>query len=963
MLVAPAAARADMSLSNVVARPIADGAACQTDPAPDVDAPAGAHRDLCIAFDTATADGDDLKDLTIHMAPGLIGDPSAAPLCPQDTFRTGTCPADTQVGDVATTALIDGSTTTLPLTGSVFNVAPNADEPARLGIFVPVGPVRLEASIRTRVGDYGLDSVTKDIPNVALGVLPITIQKMALRLWGAPAAHPSLAKGYITLPTSCDAATTAVAITAYNGAGDSQDAGFTPTDCEHVPFAPSLEVAPKQVPADTPGDLTVTLNVPGAETDGRVQSQVKRVVTVLPKGLTLSPGLANGLTACNDDDFGLNSDSAPRCADSSKIGDVTFDTPIIGTLHGSIYLGTPAAGAQLRNFVSVEDPRLRVKLLANITADPQTGQITAEFPSTPQVPFTSFRLHYQGGARAVFSSPSACGTSTAQATVTPYSGAPSAAATDSFDTVDCAHGFAPSLSVSSSTTAAGSDTAVTVRMDRPDRQANLLRSKVSLPPGLVGRLASVPQCPVATARAAGCGEDSRVGSAQIVVGNGAEPLALDARVYLTQGFDGSLAGLAIVPPSKVGPFDVGTAVTLAKLSLRGADAGIDVETEDLPQLLGGIPTPYRTVALTIDRAGFMSNPTSCAVLPAHGVFTGAGGEQAAADTTYQATGCDSQPYAPQFAATLGAPGATAKRAHVPLTTTITQKQGEANSERVTVTLPGGIGADAAALKRACPQANLAAGTCPASAKVGRISATSTLLPFPLTGDVLMVRPASGTLPELSLELPLGLRLRATVALTQGHLQTVFPAVPDVPLTQLKVSFDGGRNGVLVTSKDLCRTTSTFGAAFVSHGGAKRTARVAPTLPCGRRMSVSASLAGIKSARPTVRLTVASAVAKLREVRVALPRQLRAAPSATLKRTVRVLAGGKRVTRPSVKMSGGKLVIGGLPKGGTRTVVLSLRSGALRKRSPVKAGSHLTLKVEGRPMTGKLLQASARATAR
>jgi hypothetical protein len=77
----------------------------------------------------------------------------------------------------------------------------------------------------------------------------------------------------------------------------------------------------------------------------------------------------------------------------------------------------------------------------------------------------------------------------------------------------------------------------------------------------------------------------------------------------------------------------------------------------------------------------------------------------------------------------------------------------------------------------------------------------------------------------------------------------------------------------------------------------------------------------------------------------------------------VLAGGRIVKRPSVKVSNAKLVVSGLPKGGTRTVVLSLRRGALRERSPVKVGSHLTLKVEGKPMSGKLLQASARATAR
>src|SRR5258706_7416994 len=89
--------------------------------------------------------------------------------------------------------------------------------------------------------------------------------------------------------------------------------------------------------------------------------------------------------------------------------------------------------------------------------------------------------------------------------------------------------FTPSLGLSSSNASAGADTALTVRIDRPDRQARLLRSTVSLPPGLAGRLGSVPACPVAQALAATCGEDSRVGSANVTVGNRSAPLNLPAR--------------------------------------------------------------------------------------------------------------------------------------------------------------------------------------------------------------------------------------------------------------------------------------------------------------------------------------------------------------------------------------------------------------------------------------------------
>jgi len=172
-----------------------------------------------------------------------------------------------------------------------------------------------------------------------------------------------------------------------------------------VPFTPALVVGPKQSPPDTPGEAGATLIVAAAGGDDRVQANVKRVELALPKGLVPSPGLANGLTACTDDQFGVKEDRP-----SSEIDDVQFATPLIGTLTvvaacprraedgvqailvGKVYLGTPTPAAKLRNFVSVEDPRLRVKLIGTSSWTRQTGQVTNVFPDSPQVLFTEFRF-------------------------------------------------------------------------------------------------------------------------------------------------------------------------------------------------------------------------------------------------------------------------------------------------------------------------------------------------------------------------------------------------------------------------------------------------------------------------------------------------------------------------------------------------------------------------------------------
>jgi hypothetical protein len=972
LLILPAAASANVSLSNVVAHPITPGSSCNGS-AP-VNAPAGSHSDLCVSFDVGTPDNDDLRGLTLHLAPGLLGNPTAAAKCPQATFRAGGCNATQQVGTVAANAQ---SIVSLPLSGAVYNLQPNADEPARLGIYIDpipgvVSAIHIESSIRTRLTDYGLDSITRDdLPRTAtvLGLIdtPITVTHMALTLWGNSAGH-ALSGPFITVPTSCQPATTTIDARAWDGASGGGSDTFTPTDCAHVPFTPSLEVGPKQVPSDTPGEASAILKVPAASGDNRVQANVKRVELLLPPGLALSPGLANGLTDCTPEQFGLTEDRPPACPASSEIGDVEFVTPLIGTLTGKVYFGSPTPTAKLRNFVSVEDPRLRVKLIGDVTADPVTGQVKNVFPDSPQVPFTEFRFHYKGGPTAVLTSPSTCGTYTAVATMTPFSGGAAATPSDTFDTIDClAPAFTPSLGVSASNTTAGADTALTVTIDRPDRQSRLLRSTISLPPGLAGRLGAVPACAVAQARAAACSEDSRVGSAQVVVGNGPAPLALGARVYLTPGFDGSIAGLAIVVPAKVGPIDLGTVVTMAKLKLRPGDAGIDVETEDLPQIVEGIPTTYRSIKLTIDRPGFMLNPTSCAPQSVHGVFAAVGGAQATADAPYQATSCDKLPYAPKLSATLGTPGQTKKGVKPQLTTVVSQAPGEANSRRVEVTLPDGLGANPAGLARACPVEQLEANACPQSAVVGSVRADTPLLPAPLQGPVLIVKPKTGVLPELSLELrgPINLRLRATVGFGQhSRLKTVFDGIPDVPLSRLSLTINGGKDGILTSGRDLCSGSAPkFDALFQSHGGVQRTSTVNAKVPCGaassNRLRATATLTGVKKKRPALRIKV-TAPSKLRQLKLTLPKQLRG--NAGIARVSKLLAGGKRVRKPSLRVKGRTLIVK-LPKAGTRTQDLRLPAGALRIAGKLKVGQRVSFTVTGIRLNGEKISAKATARAR
>jgi hypothetical protein len=971
-----AAGAANVPVSGLVAKPIVDGGTCSTSPSA-TDAPAGAHRDFCVAFNLATGSGpgqDDVKKITIGLPGGVVGDPGAADRCPPATFEAGNCPATAQVGEVtsAVTAEVLIVNPDLTIIGKVFNLTPAPGEPARLGIQLDPGPplqsVYLQSAIRVRVADAGLDSVTDNIPKDASG-MPLHVKSMALRLWGWKSAGRQLKKAFMTLPTRCDAdAVSNIAVTSWGGQTTTATTSFRPDRCDQLPFTPSLEVGPATTPADTPGEAWAKLIIPTADTgtgaNARRQAYLKDVELQLPAGLALNPPLANGLEPCTPEQFGFGVDAPPQCPASSEMGRVEFVTPIFPgeTLTGKVYFGTPRPGVPLVNFISVEDNRLRLKLGGFATIDPDTTAVTAHFTDQPQVPFESFRFIYTdpGEGRATLTSPTACADYSVTAAMTPWGGGAVQSPTNAFKVIDCLPPvFAPGLTASLPDTQAGGPAALTVHIERPDKNLRLQAMRVSLPPGLTGRLPAVPACKVADARANACSDDSLVGSAQVAVGTGPKPLALPGKVFLTEGYDGAIAGLAVAVNTKVPALDLGTVVVMSKLMLR-PDTGIDVVTDDLPQKLEGIPTVYRSIDLTIDRKGFMQNATSCAPQPLHGAFTAVGGTTAAADAPYQATGCDKLPFAPKLTASMGAAGQVDKGKHPPLTVTIDQAPGQAAMSRTVVSLPEGVGVDIKNLRSVCTDEQLQTGACPASSKIGEVSADTPLLPNRLSGGVYLIQGAAkGSLPGIALDLGL-LRLKGTVGLGK-RLVTTFDTVPDVPLRRLVLRLTGGDKAVLMTTKGLCDQDPTVIASYAAHSGATGGETVKADVVGCAPLSGTGELYGVAKKRPTLRLTLAAAK-PLRELRLKLPSTLKPGSSKSIKKSGRLVLAGRKVKGSSVSWSKGRVVFKA-PKGTTaRAIQVTLPKGTLRVKRKIKSGSTQTFTVTGIGADGKSVTATIKVKA-
>jgi hypothetical protein len=81
--------------------------------------------------------------------------------------------------------------------------------------------------------------------------------------------------------------------------------------------------------------------------------------------------------------------------------------------------------------------------------------------------------------------------------------------------------------------------------------------------------------------------------------------------------------------------------------------------------------------------------------------------------------------------------------------------------------------------------------------------------------------------------------------------------------------------------------------------------------------------------------------RLTSVGVSLPRTLRV-DSRRAREAITVLAGGREVAHPTLHLTGGATTVGGLPKGGSRTVEVHVTRGALRVARRLRAGQTVKL---------------------
>jgi hypothetical protein len=811
---------------------------------------AGRHPDLVTEIDFKAAASEpvpDTESLAIELPPGLTANPQSFPVCPFAKFNNPVadpCPQDSQIGLVE--VLFEGNENFLrePL----YNLPGPEDKVARLGFIGLFYPYYLDVDLRSG-GDYGITVSSNNIPST------LHIRKIRSETWGVPAAPvhnldrvtpleavscefakfiaeingeplPICAGGpprksglapepFMTNPASCEPMNFTFRTTAYLLPGqvfeEFASAGET-TGCENEPFEPDLSISTTSHRAGAPTGLEATSEIPQNEAPNTVNSSPLRSAKVtLPEGMNVNASVADGLAACSSEEAGYKTPDPAACPDASKLGTAEITSPSLKRpIEGQLFQRTPEPGHLFRFWIVSNELGANLKIPAEVELDQATGRLTTVIQESPQLPAEKVVLRFSGGGRAPLRNPLSCGTRNAEFELGPWSGNPPVTGVVPIETSEGCNtgGFDPKLAAGTVSPQAGGFSPFVFDVSREDGEQNIAALNVTLPKGVVAKLAGVPVCSDGQAASGACPAGSQIGVVKAAVGAGTLPLWVPqagkspTAVYLAGPYKGGPYSVVATVPAQAGPFDLGTVVVRSAIDIDPETAQVTVKSDPLPQILQGVPVDYRHIRAEINRDSFTINPTSCETQRVTASVLSNGGKVATPSDRFQAAGCAGLGFSPKLSLKLN--GGTRRAAYPSLRAVLTAKPGQANIGRVSVALPHSEFLEQGHIGTVCTRVQFAADTCPAASVYGYARAVTPLLDQPLEGPVYL-RSSSHKLPDLVLDLKGQIRitLAGRIDSVHGGIRTTFSSVPDAAISKFVLNMKGGKKGLLVNSRNLC----------------------------------------------------------------------------------------------------------------------------------------------------------------
>lgn len=781
-----------------------------------------------------------VKDITVTLPPGLLGNLNAADTCSTAQFVTALsshegCSFGSQVG-VAVLHVYDFNNA---FTVSIFNLETSGtDDVARLGFYVLSVPAFIEVHVRSE-DDYGVTAEVTGISSIAQLVSAKTT------LWGVPADHshdtqrltpeesqsgsssPPRSSGrapapFMTNPTTCgEPLEVSFSADSYQEVGKPDQMSTSLgkiTECGKLEFKPTFSLIPTTREAAAPSGADAFLDIPQNEAvNGLATSQLRNTVVKLPQGLTIAAGAADGLEACSAVEVGykVSPPAAANCPEASKVATAEIDSPALARpIKGAVYQRTPEPGHITRAWLVADELGVHVKLPGEFVLDPDTGRITSLFLETPQVPVRQFKLHFKGGARGVLATPDLCGTYQTEYDFNPWSEAANVTGKTpmTFDQHCNGGGFNPKLSAGTVSSSAAGFSSFVTDLTQESGEQNLAGLSIDLPQGVLAKLAGVGVCSDAAAASGDCPAPSQIGTTAVATGPGPSPLWIPqpgkapTAVYLAGPYKGGPYSIVVKTPAQAGPFDLGTVVVRAAIRVDPETAQVSVASDPLPQFLEGIPVDYRAIHVAVDRREFTLNPTSCDPMEVTGSARSALGATAPLSSRFQAANCATLGFRPKLSLKLT--GGTGRNDNPALRATLTMPKRGANIARAQVALPHSEFLDQAHIRTICTRVQFAADACPGGAVYGWARAVTPLLDQSLEGPVYL-RSSNNLLPDLVADLrgQIHIVLVGRIDSIGGGIRTTFSQVPDAPVSKFVLSMQGGRKGLLVNSRNLCTSVN------------------------------------------------------------------------------------------------------------------------------------------------------------
>ncbi len=639
--------------------------------------------------------------------------------------------------------------------------------------------------------------------------------------------------------------------------------------CDRIHFQTTSFSQPTTVRASsaTGFEFNLSVNQEGLlEPEGLAGSQVKTAVVGLPEGFTINPSVGAGLGVCTPAQFAAETaTSVPGagCPNASNIGKFTVQSPLVvepttsfeQEINGSIYLAEPADNpfnTLIAFYLVARAPGngILVKVAGELVPNPATGQLVAVFEGLPQIPYTNLKIHFREGQRAPLATPAACGTYTTDVELTPWQSSAQIVPSVLHQNFEfpisqgvgggpCPTGtppFNPGTEDGSVNSNAGSYSPFYLHLTRADNEQEITSYSALLPKGLTGKIAGIPYCPEADIEAAkretgigelehpSCPAASEIGHTVTGYGLGSVLTYAPGKLYLAGPYHGAPLSIVAVDSALVGPFDLGVVIVRSAIDVNPITAQVSINSagsDPIPHIIDGIPLHLRDIRVYISRPNFTLNPTSCEATVATSTLTGSSPPfvnpediSSSPSSPYQASNCSSLGFSPNL--TMKLIGKTNRGAYPALRALVREQPGDANVGSAAVALPHAEFLAQEHIRGACTTKQFESHACPPDSIYGHARAVTPLLSEPLEGPVYL-KTGTHPIPDLVVALQargIEIDLDGRVDSVRGGMRATFEVLPDAPATEFELTLDGGKNGLLQNSANICSSPGVATAGFV-----------------------------------------------------------------------------------------------------------------------------------------------------